>query len=172
MQQGVRFLFQREEPAGCQLDVSPPKVRPVGSCSAFVPLRACRGMLGSVGMGIPSIHPSLTRVRCRASSEGMLQAGRGEGRVRAALGGREPAGSKGDNCSRELQQRLCLVETTSSIGFQLHVAEKKTSLTSEIQPGQSAPYRALNWLRERQQLARSFCFTSLLSFFFFLGNQL
>lgn len=56
-------------------------VRPIGSWSAFVPLRICRCMLESVGMGIPSVHPSPRRAAAPAAAargcgrQGMEQQG-------------------------------------------------------------------------------------------------
>lgn len=44
--------------------------RPIGSWSAFVPLRICRCMLESVGMGIPSACPPARRAAARAAGRG------------------------------------------------------------------------------------------------------
>lgn len=44
--------------------------RPIGSWSAFVPLRICRCMLESVGMGIPSARPPARWAAAHAAGRG------------------------------------------------------------------------------------------------------
>lgn len=73
-----------------------------------------------------------------------------------------------------MQQRRAAASLpcANSIFNQISAAqEKRTSLRSEIQPGQSALYRVLNWLRERKQLARSVCFISFILFFLVINYK-
>lgn len=169
MQQGVLFLLQHGEPAGCQLDVSPPNVRPAGSCCAFVPLGLAEGCWEVWEWGSPQPIP---------------QQGEGQAQQRGDAAGRTGL-RQGELCWEAENQRAQkgITAAAASLPWRNSIfncisaahVRKKTSLKSEIQPGQSALYRALNWLRERQELARSFCFISIFwgpFFFFFFCNQL
>lgn len=141
-------------PTGCQ----PSKCEASWQLLCVCPSQGLQRDVGKCGNGDPisPSSPGSGQARQRGDAAGRTRHRQGELGWQA----QNQRVHKGVTAAGNAETSLPRRNSTFNLISAAHV-RKKTGLKSGIQPGQSVPYRAWNWLRERQQLARSFCFISL-----------